>query len=284
MVLVILAAICVAAFVVIFRSFERFQVPLLAGIAVNYFVAFLCGLALSPDRSALEVPGVLPSGLLLGVLFFSVFWLIGLSSQRAGVARTTVAARMSLVLTVVSSALLFHERISAPAWFGIALSLAGLALATAKQSNTGGDRAWLLPLIIFVGSAVCDMTVAVAQHWFVPDEGGGTFATLCFGAAAASSFITLGLRDKNYRALTGRAVIGGTVLGIINYASLHFLVEALGPAGLPASTVFPLMNIIAILIGSMAAMLLFRERLSRSQWIGIVLCVGALVLLTYGPA
>ena len=46
-----------------------------------------------------------------------------------------------------------------------------------------------------------------------------------------------------------------------------------------AGTIFPLMNIGAILFGTLGAMLFFRERLSVVQWIGIGLCVVALMLI-----
>ena len=66
MALVILAALCVAAFAVIFRYFERYNVPLLPAIAINYSVAFLCGLLVAPPWQAPDVePLLLPASLSL---------------------------------------------------------------------------------------------------------------------------------------------------------------------------------------------------------------------------
>jgi multidrug transporter EmrE-like cation transporter len=69
------------------------------------------------------------------------------------------------------------------------------------------------------------------------------------------------------------------VLGVVNYASLLLLVMALGKGELPASLIFPLMNIGAILFATGAGILLFRERLTRLQWTGVALCVLALALM-----
>src|SRR6188768_3906641 len=128
--LVILAALCVAAFAVIFRYFERYDVPLFPAIAVNYFVAFCCGLVFAPPWRPGDVSLLWMPSALLGGLFVTIFSLTGLSAQRAGAARTTIAGRMSLVLTVLGIVILFHERITMLQIIGIAVALIGLLLTT----------------------------------------------------------------------------------------------------------------------------------------------------------
>ncbi|MBK6830799.1 MAG: DMT family transporter [Flavobacteriales bacterium] len=279
MVLVILAALCVAGFAITFKYFERFAVPLQAAITVNYLVAFVCGLIMHPpwnagDTSALWLPS---AG--LGCLFVAVFSLTGVSAQRAGAARTTIAGRMSLMLTVVATAFIFKEHVSLGTWIGIALSLAGLILTMQRSEHRSGNRSWLLPLIIFLGSGLCDIGVTVAQRSFTTGTTEAAFTTLCFGAAFASSMVLLFLRKTGEELRSSRAWIGGTALGTINYASLFLLVSALGQGAMPASTIFPLMNIGAILFSTFAAILLFREDPSGRQWVGVIVCVLALSII-----
>lgn len=284
MALVMLAALCVAGFAITFKYFERYSVPLQAAITVNYLVAFICGLIFHPpwnvgDNSALWLPS---AG--LGCLFVTMFSLTGISAQRAGAARTTIAGRMSLMLTVIATAFIFHEQVSIGGWYGIALSLLGLVLTMQRGKTTDNGSSWSLPLIIFLGSGLCDIGVTVAQRTYTNDLNEGAFTTFCFGAACAASMLLLFFRKRITELRSPRAWIGGIVLGIINYASLFLLVSALGQGTMPASTIFPLMNIGAILFSTFAAIVLFKEKPSSRQWIGIVVCVLALSLIMRSTA
>lgn len=279
MALVILAALCVAAFAIIFRYFERFEVPLFPAITINYFTAFCCGLVFYPpwrsgDLSLLWVPSAL-----LGALFVTIFSLTGLSAQRAGAARTTIAGRMSLVLTVLGMVLIFHERLTPLSIGGIIIALVGLVLATATARQHTSDRSWLLPLLIFLGSGAADIGVTAAQRVRTTSLNEAAFTTMCFGGASLVSAIALVVQRQHVQLRDRRAWMGGIVLGSVNYASLLFLILALGEGALPASSIFPLMNIAAILFATMAGMLIFKERLSLRQWIGIACCIIALVLI-----
>ena len=279
MVLVILAALCVAAFAVIFRYFERFGVPLFPAITVNYFIAFCFGLAIHPPWRSGDVSLLWMPSALLGTLFVTIFSLTGLSAQRAGAARTTIAGRMSLVLTVLGMVVIFHERLRPLTIAGICIALVGLVLTTASTKGSTEKRSWLLPMLIFLGSGAADVGVSAAQRVRTTSLNEAAFTTMCFGGAALVSAIVLLARRQHPSLGDRRAWIGGIVLGVVNYASLLFLVLALGHGELAASSIFPLMNIAAILFATIAAIVLFKERLSVRQWIGIACCILALVLI-----
>jgi len=277
--LVILAALCVAAFAVIFRYFERYGVPLFPAITVNYFIAFCCGLLFAPPWRPDDVSLLWMPSALLGGLFVTIFSLTGLSAQKAGAARTTIAGRMSLVLTVLGTVLIFKDNISARAIIGICIALAGLLLVSATRGEHSSDRSWLLPLMIFVGSGAADIGVSVAQRVRTTTLNEAAFTTMCFGSASLVSAVALFVRRDHPALRDARTWVGGAALGAVNYASLLFLIMALGEGALPASSIFPFMNIAAILFATVAGITLFRERLSVRQWIGIACCITALVLI-----
>jgi len=277
--LVILAALCVAAFAVLFRYFERYDVALFPAIAINYAVAFACGLMLHPPWSAGDISLLWMPSAVLGVLFVSIFSLQGLSAQRAGAARTTIAGRMSLVITLLGIVFLFHERIAPLSILGIVIALAGLLLTTETGAGGRNERSWMLPLLIFLGCGAADVIVNAAQRVRTTSLNEAAFTTMCFGGASTVSAMVLAIRGPRSALSHHRTWIGGIVLGIVNYASLLFLVLALGEGDLPASSIFPLMNIAAILFATAAGILLFKERLSVRQWIGIACCITALVLI-----
>lgn len=283
MVLVILAAAFVAAFAVLFRSFARYGVPLMPAIAVNYACAFAAGCLFYPPTTEAFATGLWKPACVLGILFVSVFTLNGISAQRMGSARTTIAGRMSLVLTVVCTMWIFHERIGLLTWAGIALALFGLLLITGTGEENGNSQ-WHLPVLILLGSAACDIGVNVAQRLYTTALTESTFTTFCFGAASVACSVLLIARGQLTQLADKRVWIGGGLLGLVNYGSLLLLIVALGAGDPPASTIFPLMNIASILFGTAAGVLLFRERLHMRQWSGLGCCVLALLLILLGSA
>ena len=283
MVLVILAAVFVAAFSVLFKAFSRFGVPLMPAIAVNYACAFGAGCLFYPPSAHAFAIGLWKPASVLGILFVSVFTLNGISAQRMGSAHTTIAGRMSLVLTVVCTMWIFHERIGLLTWTGIALALFGLLLITGTVEETGNTQ-WHLPVLILLGSAACDIGVNVAQRLYTTSLTEATFTTFCFGAATLACSALLIFRCQLTQLADKRVWIGGGLLGLVNYGSLLLLIAALGAGEPPASTIFPLMNIASILFGTAAGVLLFRERLQMRQWLGLACCVLALLLILLGSA
>lgn len=278
--LVTLAALCVAGFVIVFRYFERYRIALLPAIAINYAVAFVCGLLVAPPWHVDGLRTLLVPAALLGSLFVFSFSLAGLSAQKAGVVRTTIAGRMSLVLTIAGTIIIFNERIGAWTVLGIVLALAGLVLTSMAQRNSEKVQGqWLLPFLLFLCSGAADIGLTYIQRVLTTPANAPTFPTLCFGASTLASLLLLFIRREQGALRHARTWAGGVVLGVVNYASLLFLMQALAGSGFAASVLFPAMNIIAILFATIAGLLLFKERLSGRQWFGIALCIASLTLI-----
>ncbi|HEY0977874.1 MAG TPA: DMT family transporter [Flavobacteriales bacterium] len=278
MVLVALSAALFASLFLLFKVFDQRNVPLFPAIVVNYITACLVGVLFSRpwtagDLSILHVPAFVQ-----GALFIGVFLIMGRSAQQVGVAITTVASKMSLVLTVLATVLFFQERPGALGWAGIALALVGVAMASWTRDG-GAKKGWWMPAIIFFGSAMADILIDVVQRTRLTPTTEPVYPTLVFGASACIGLCILLAGRQRSALLLPRVLIGGAVLGLVNYGSIYFMVRALTSSGMRSSQVFPLMNIGAILFGTLASMLLFRERPDPWQRAGIATCVIALVLL-----
>lgn len=283
MALVIPAALFGAALFLLFKAFVQWRVALVPAIVVNYLVACLVGLAFSRPWAVEGISLLWAPAAVQGGLFIVLFRLIGLAAQRAGIAATTVASKMSLALTVLLTVMIFKETPSALAWAGIALAVAGVSLSSWGGSMQGGTGRWLLP-VIFVASACSDVLLDAAQRTRVGPATEAVFTTLIFGFAAVFGAAWLAFR-KNRKALMDRRTwAGGVLLGCVNFGSIHFLVLALSRGGLPASLVFPLLNIGVILLGTVAARALFRERLRAVQWAGLACSLIALGLIMASQA
>lgn len=279
MALVTAAAFFMASLFLLFKAFERRGVPLLPAIVFNYYVAFLCGVVVAPPWQAGDLsPLMLPSAA-LGLLFISIFYLTGISSQRAGIAATTVASKMSLVLTVLFAVYLYGDRPNIAGWSGIVLALVGVALASWVRSSGQAQGQWLLPTTLFIGNALIDISINWVQRMHLTADTEAVFPTIVFACAGMIGTLWLLVTKEGAAFAMPSVWLGGSVLGIMNYAALYFVVRALSSSGMPSSSVYPLMNIVVILFGTAASILLFKERPRPIQYLGLACAVLALVLI-----
>ena len=77
-----------------------------------------------------------------------------------------------------------------------------------------------------------------------------------------------------------KSILGGTVLGIINYGSIFFLLKALHFEGLESSTIFTVNNVAIVMLSTILGLMLFKEHISRKNWIGIALAIISIALVT----
>jgi drug/metabolite transporter (DMT)-like permease len=71
------------------------------------------------------------------------------------------------------------------------------------------------------------------------------------------------------------------MLGIVNYGSIYFLVIAYNSEVMEKSTLLPLNNLGVVVVSALGAVMIFKERLSRPNWAGLLLSLLALILLTW---
>lgn len=277
MVLVILSALSGAVIFLLFRVFDKRNIPILPVIALNYFIAFMFGLLHSPPWLAGDISKLWWPSVGVGILFIGVFYLTAISTQRAGVAASTVASKLSLVITVLFAVLIYAERPTALAWVGIACALVAVPLSTMGSGSEA--RNWKLPLLLFFGTAAIDISINAVQRMHITPATEGVFPTLCFiwaGGIALLLVIGNGMLSA-FKDL--KVWLGGIVLGVINFFALLFILQALAHSGYPASTVFPLLSIGVILIGTIGSYFVFNDRPSKYQFIGIGFAVLALAML-----
>ena len=278
MALVIIAALLAATFFLLFKAFELRGIALFPAIAVNYLTAFLLGLAWSRPWAAGDLGLLWWPSAIEGGAYLVLFGLMGQATQRLGVAPAAVAAKLSLALTVLATMLLFGEHLTPMAWAGVALALPGVALSNWRRASHGVRGWWLLP-VLFLGTAFTDTFLNAVQRTRTTPLTEASFTTLIFGFAALFSMVWLAFRADRKALGDIRTWGGGILLGAANYGSVTVLVAALGNSGLPASIIFPLLNLGVILFGAVGAGLFFRERLQPMQWLGIACSTAALVLL-----
>lgn len=273
---------------VIFKSFKVYGVNTLHAIVINYLVAAATGLIVFKDPISIKeiVAGNwFWFALLLGLLFITVFNVLGLTSQKNGLSVAAVASKMSLVIPVIFGVWVYQESWDWLKMIGILIALTSVYLASVKTKNglTIEKKELLLPAILFIGSGTIDTIIKYTEKNFVPDGDEPLFSAVCFSAAFIFGIFILVFETFKSRYLQWKSIIAGIALGIPNYFSIFFLIKAL-KNGMESSVFFPINHVGTVLFTTLLGYLIFKERLLDKNYWGIGLAVLAIVIIAFAKA
>lgn len=262
---------------------DKKNVALLPVIVLNYFSAFIAGLLLF--KGPLSVDYILSSSwlyiaILIGSLLIIGFYLIGYTTQKAGIAITTIANKMSVIIPITFSIYYFAEPMNLLKSLGIILALVSVLMAVYKK-NQKEQKFSFLPLIMFLMVGIIDAAVKLAQHSYVSDQDVSLFSSMSFGLAGVIGFIILAINNKQWKSFTNPWVwMFGILIGLANFGSIYFLILALNSSGFDSSIVYGVNNMGVILISIGLAVAFFAEKLSRVNLVGVLLALASVAILT----
>lgn len=215
----------------------------------------------------------------LGMLFIFIFSIMGITAQRSGVAVTSVATKMSVVIPVIFGIVMYQESAGFLKILGIVLALVAVYLVSVKSKEGFKWRNILFPVLLFLGSGIIDTALKFLETNYVKGAEISIFSTTIFGFAGL--FGTLFILLKRNWNIHWRSFLGGIALGIPNYFSIVFILEALATEGLESSMVFTVNHVSTVMLSTMVGLLAFRERLLPKNWVGIGLAIISIFLVIY---
>ncbi|UOV06755.1 EamA/RhaT family transporter [Pseudoxanthomonas sp. F37] len=281
----LISVACSVLVSVLLKLMQRRGIDTAQGITWNYLAAsLLCLGLLDPPLAALGHAGTPWAELtLLALLLPGIFLALSASVRAAGIVRTDIAQRMSLVLSLLAAFLWFGEQANALRIAGLVLGIIAIACLVARpERGRRGDgwQAWALPLLVLVGYASVDVLLKRLA------AAGAPFAAslqVAFVAAFAVMLLTQGLRLwRSRRPPTRAAFAGGLLLGALNFANILFYVKAHRALPDHPAVVFSMMNIGVVVLGTLVGVSGFGERLSRLNLLAIPLAVIAIGLIAAG--
>ncbi len=270
---------------VVFKLFSKYKINTLHAIVVNYMVACCCGVFFQETEIKIaEIPenGWFPFALGLGALFITVFNLMAITTQKSGLSVVSVATKMSVVIPVVFGLVYYGESLGMFKFFGIILALIAVYLTSIKSKDGLKIKTsnLIFPVSVFWGSGIIDASLKYLEGEYVAKNDTPIFSATIFGAAA-----TLGIVFLAIHALRGKFqfkfknILGGIVLGVPNYFSVYFLVQALRSGIFESSGIFTINNVAIVMLSTFVGILLFREKLLPKNWLGIGLAVVGILLI-----
>lgn len=266
-----------------FKITGKFKTDLAKLITINYLVAAILGFSFNQHPIAvgkiLFSPWI-PYALVIGLFFITMFFLMGKSTLQSGMAVTTIAGKMSVVIPMLFSVVLFHEKLGWLKMTGLILAVAAVFLASFKPLNKKSNlKLILLPVAIFFGTGIADSTVKYAQNHFVSNDMSMLFSAFVFLTCFILGILNLFVFSKTSFTLSFAELIGGSILGIVNFGSLYFFIRALNNSHFDSSVVFGLNSLFIVLLSVLAGAGLFHEKLSKINFAGIVLAIFAILIL-----
>jgi drug/metabolite transporter (DMT)-like permease len=284
MIYLFISVISSTAIFLTFKLSDRFNTDLIKLITVNYLVASVLGFSfIHYPISILKIftSTWIPLSVLIGFLFILMFFLIGQSTRRSGIAVTTIAGKMSMVIPILFSVLYFSEKSSFLKTFGLVLAVAAVFLSIYRPLGKKKNLVLIvLPLIIFLGSGITDSIIKYAQNHYVSNSNTILFSSVVFLSALVFGLLYIFFSPKNIsKSVTISELIGGTILGIANFGSLYFFIKALNNSKLESSVVFGLNNLCIVLLSILLGKIVFQEKLLKVNYLGIFMAISAILIL-----
>jgi len=280
----IIAVLCSVAVSVLLKVARKRHIEIQQAIAFNYIVALsLSWFLLKPDFKGLEFTDFIaqsentPIFLALGILLPSVFIIMSKAVEFAGIVRSDAAQRLSLFLPILAAFLIFHETLSQSKVVGVVLAFVGLFCLLSKPNEQSAvDFRGVLGLVgVWFGYGIIDILFKQVA------KSGGAFPTtlfIAFSLAACIMFIYLLFKRTQWNVAS---FVGGIILGVLNFFNILFYIKAHQSFGSNPTLVFAGMNIGVICLGTITGALIFKEKISKVNWLGIVFSLCAIFCLYY---
>lgn len=270
----------------IFKAFHRHDIDTLPAIVVNYFTCFLCGNMVLGANNLFSAGASqqqwFPFATGMGLIFISVFYTTGTATRHIGASATTVASKMSVVIPAIASVLLFHEAMPAPELIGMGLSLVSVYFM-APSDDAGQlrrDHVLMYLSLVFLGSGMVDLGLNLLKHHFGSVVDDNSLSTTIFGSAGVIGLVAFLVTRRHHR-FRWQELVGGMVLGLVNYLSLVALFRALDHFRNQTAWLFAVNNAGVVILSFLLSGLIFKESIHKRGYIGLALAVIAILLMNF---
>lgn len=271
-----------------YKEFNRsFMKNLASYFLFNFCYFSLIVLVLLIFNREFEAPSQL--SIVLGLLFGSIFILTMLVYMKAmengPLAYSSLLFSFGVVVPVIFGIFFWHEPVKPIQIAGLVLLL--LTLVISNRQKTSAQASVSLRWLLFaIGSMLGNgglMTIFKAHQMAIPGQEIEEFLILAFGFAAILSFLIFFYRHKQKKEQVAhmrsrRLAINVLAVGLATAFGNLIAVSLSGR--LPAIIQFPTMNGGIVILATLSAVIVYRERMTRYSAAGLILGLTALVMIS----
>lgn len=280
MLFLILSILCSVTVGVIFKVGRKYTLNTTQIVAWNYvFALLLCYFFYSPDLTAIDTSAPWSIYIPLGILLPTIFLFLAASIKHMGIVKTDAAQRLSLFIPVLAAWLLFNEEFNSIKLIAFLIALPALVLILSKKTDNLNNK-WIYPAAVLVGFGAIDILFKqIALTTSLPFT---TSLFIVFGISLILILVVvlyeIALKKAAFKS---NNLLFGALVGVFNFGNILFYLKAHQAFAKNPSTVFAAMNMGVIIIGSIVGIVVFKEKVSRYNYFGLLLAIVAIVLITF---
>jgi len=282
MIYIILSICCSVTVAVLLKLAKRYQISIIQAVTVNYFTALsLCFLFFKPDVKLITATAPWPIYIALAILLPSIFLFLAASVKNLGIVKTDIAQRLSLFIPILAAYFIFKEDFNNLKIIGLAIGFVAIFLTFVRKSDQkeGNKGSLLYPIMVFVGFGVIDVLFKqIALYKELPYTT-SLFTVFCL-AFMVSLLIVISMVIAGKIKIQLVNVLCGFILGFFNFGNILFYMKAHKALAENPSTVFAAMNLGVIIVGTLIGVIVFKEKLSKLNYAGIIFAIAAIIFIT----
>lgn len=268
-----------SSMVMLFKYFEKINVNNLQAISANYFTAGILSIIFLPNTFEFDKINYSNTTIffvlafIVGLLFVLTFNLYAYGAQKIGVTPSTIANKMSMIIPIIIGTILLNEEVTFNKILGILFAFVAIFLSSIGDRKYSLDKNHLIIIVLlFIGQGLADGILNWAQEFILNGSNMNLFFAVTFLAAGFIGllFVFFKLSSQKVK-IEPKSIIWGIVLGIPNYLTLLYFVKSLKSELFSSSEIFPIINIGVIIFCTILSIILFRERVSIYNWLGVIL-------------
>lgn len=279
MIYILLSISCSVTVAVLLKLAKRYNIHVLQAVMWNYLAAIILSyIFFRPELAQLvTVPTTL--AIAIGVLLPVLFLILGASVRNIGIVKSDIAQRLSLFIPIMASLYLFGESFGGLKVAGLLVGFVAIVLTLFRKSTVKTENSYVYPILVFIGFGLIDvMFKKLALDKSIPYTS-TLMVIFCISfiiAAVILGYVVL-VRKKKVELIN---FFCGIVLGCFNFGNILFYMKAHRAMAANPSTVFAAMNMGVIILGSIIGIVLFKEKVSKLNYIGIAMALVAILLIT----
>lgn len=255
-------------------------------VAINYAIAIaLTAYFLQPNLSTVDWGAHSWLFIALGILLPSVFVMMGRAVEFAGIVKSDAAQRLSLFLPILAAFTIFGEALATNRVVGLILAFIALFCllnkpnhqnSTPHQNQTSSVPTGVWLLGVWLGYGVIDILFKQLSKQGAAFSG-SLLITFALAGILMLAYLVVVKRTKWQK----NALLAGVALGALNFTNILFYIKAHQVFKENPTIVFAGMNMGVIALGTIVGALLFKEKISKINMIGIALAMCAIICLYF---